>query len=87
MHHCVGGYADRHVEGKLAILFIRKVTDIATPYVTVEVNGSTVKQVQGKGNKPTWEQEPDHGDSFNQFISEWKSFIKKNKKPLVAAAV
>lgn len=84
MHHCVGGYADRHAEGKLAILFIRKVTDIATPYVTVEVNGSTVKQVQGKGNKPTWEQEPDHGDSFNQFISEWKSFIKKNNKPLCA---
>lgn len=84
MHHCVGGYADRHAEGKLAILFIRKVTDIATPYVTVEVNGSTVKQVQGMSNKPTWEKEADHGESFNQFLSEWKSFIKKNKKPLCA---
>ena len=84
MHHCVGGYADRHAEGKLAILFIRKVTDIATPYVTVEVNGSTVKQVQGLSNKPTWEKEADHGESFNQFLSEWKSFIKKNNKPLCA---
>lgn len=85
MHHCVGGYADRHAEGKLAILFIRKVTDIATPYVTVEVNGSTVIQVQGMSNKPTWEKEADHGDSFNQFLSEWKRYIKKNKKPLVIA--
>ncbi len=85
MHHCVGGYADRHVEGKLAILFIRKVSDIDTPYVTVEVNGSDVKQVQGKGNKPTWEKEADHGDSFNQFLADWKKYIKRKVKPFVTA--
>ena len=84
MHHCVGGYADRHAGGKLAILFIRKVTDLSTPYVTVEVQGSEVKQVQGMRNQPTWEKEPDRGESFNQFLSEWKKFIKKNKKPLCA---
>lgn len=87
MGHCVGGYADRHAEGKLAILFIRKVSDIDTPYVTVEVNGSNVKQVQGRGNKRTWEKEADHGDSFNQFLADWKKFIKRSNKPLVSAAV
>ena len=85
MHHCVGGYADRHAEGKLAILFIRKVSDMFTPYVTVEVNGSEVKQVQGMNNKPTWEKEPDHGESFNQFLADWKKYIKRKVKPLVTA--
>ena len=85
MHHCVGGYADRHAEGKLAILFIRKVSDMFTPYVTVEVNGSEVKQVQGMNNKPTWEKEPDHGESFNQFLADWKKYIKRKGKPLVTA--
>ena len=85
MHHCVGGYADRHAEGKLAILFIRKVSDISTPYVTVEVNGSEVKQVQGMGNKRTWEMEEDHGESFNKFLADWKKYIKRKVKPLVTA--
>ena len=85
MHHCVGGYADRHAEGKLAILFIRKVEAIAEPYATVEVHGSEVRQVQGKGNKPTWENEADKGKSFNQFLADWKKYIKRKQKPLVEA--
>ena len=84
MHHCVGGYADRHAEGKLAILFIRKVDALCEPYATVEVHDSVVWQVQGKNNKPTWEKEADHGESFKQFLNDWKKYIKRKVKPLVS---
>ena len=84
MHHCVGGYADRHAEGKLAILFIRKVEAINEPYATVEVHGTKVFQVQGMSNKPTWEKEEDKGKSFKQFLADWKKYIATPKKPLVA---
>lgn len=86
MHHCVGGYAERHADGKLAILFIRKACAINEPYATVEVHGSEVWQVQGMNNKPTWEKEEDKGKAFNTFLADWKKFIKKSK-PLAVAAV
>ncbi len=37
LHHCVGGYADRHFNGKLEILFLRKTTDIGKPLITMEL--------------------------------------------------
>ena len=77
MHHCVGGYAERHADGKLAILFIRKALAIDEPYATVEVHGSEVWQVQGMNNKPTWEKEEDKGKAFNTFLAHWKKFIKR----------
>jgi hypothetical protein len=84
MHHCVGGYADRHADGKLAILFIRRACAIDEPYATVEVHGSEVWQVQGMNNEPTWEKEEDDGKAFNTFLADWKKHIKKSKPVAVA---
>ena len=35
--HCVGGYAARHMEGKVDILFLRKSRKKGTPFITIEM--------------------------------------------------
>ena len=37
LHHCVGGYAARHMEGQVDILFLRKSRKKGTPYITIEM--------------------------------------------------
>lgn len=37
MHHCVGGYVEKIVEGNEYICFIHKTNNINKPYITYEV--------------------------------------------------
>lgn len=55
LHHCVGrmGYADRMSHGDTLILFVRKVEDKTTPYVTMEYNPKNNKIVQVYGDHDT----------------------------------
>ena len=48
LDHCVGGYADRHADGKTTILFLRTIGHPETPYYTIEV-GNSVNIVQCHG--------------------------------------
>lgn len=50
LHHCVGGYAKRHLEGVLTILFLRKADAPHTPYVTIEMQGNQLRQIHGRNN-------------------------------------
>ena len=51
LHHCVGGYAERHALGKLHIMFIRKKDKPEEPYYTMEVSvGGAIVQVRGSRN-------------------------------------
>ena len=50
LQHCVGGYASRHMDGKLTILFLRKVDEPDTPYITIEMQGNTMIQAHGLKN-------------------------------------
>ena len=74
-HICVGGYAERHADGKTTILFIRKVDKPNEPFYTVEVSkDNKVVQVRGKRNcAPTPEVE-----EFMKLFKEKK--LKVNKK-------
>ncbi|MDM5205346.1 PcfJ domain-containing protein [Cytobacillus kochii] len=51
--HCVGGYANRYAEGKIAILFIRKKEDPDTPFYTVELDlkANRITQCRGYDNE------------------------------------
>lgn len=71
LEHCVGGYAERHAAGKLAILFIRKQSALDTPYVTMEIRGKEIKQVHGYKNDSK-EPLPQH---VKDFVKEFKSYI------------
>lgn len=50
MHHCVGGYAGRHLEGKLTICFLRSVSEPDKSLYTIEMHGTRLQQVQGYHN-------------------------------------
>ena len=56
LRHCVGGYAARHLDGKIAILFLRRQEAPHTPYVTIEMNADNnparlnIRQIHGYRN-------------------------------------
>ena len=49
LHHCVASYAQRHADGKTAILFIRKENEPKTPFFTLEWSEAERKVVQNRG--------------------------------------
>ena len=48
--HCVGGYAERHAKGTTTILFLRSKAEPDKPYVTIEMDGCTIRQIHGYKN-------------------------------------
>lgn len=51
LHHCVGGYAERHMNGVTTILFLRRAEAPATPYITLEMDGNQLRQIHGYDNE------------------------------------
>ncbi len=51
MQHCVGGYAGRHMEGTLAILFLRLTAEPNKSLYTIEMHDKALTQVQGYNNR------------------------------------
>lgn len=79
LHHCVGGYAERHANSKLHILFIRRADKPDIPYYTVELSASgNIVQVRGLRNRPMTEEVRDFINNYKQYIAE--IFNKKEKK-------
>ena len=56
LRHCVGGYAERHVNGAVAILFLRMESAPGVPYVTIELSTENncrelrIRQIHGYRN-------------------------------------
>lgn len=76
LHHCVGGYAQRHSQGKTNIFFIRKKSDPDTPYYTIEV-ANTYHIVQCYGYKNNRMQaKPDEIKAFEQ---EYQNYLEELK--------
>lgn len=83
LKHCVGGYSDRHFNGKLTILFIRKKDNPDTPYVTMEVNGTRIVQVHGYKNdtvKPLSDEVKKFRDEFSRYIVDPDKYRKLKEK-------
>lgn len=51
LRHCVAGYADRHVEGKTTILFLRDRKRPGKPLATIEMRGNEIVQIHGYRNE------------------------------------
>lgn len=51
LQHCVGGYAARHAEGAVTILFLRDKAHPRTPLCTIEVSGDRLVQIHGFQNE------------------------------------
>lgn len=50
LHHCVGGYADRHAKGKCTIILIRRLEEPEVPFYTMELVGPEKRIIQVRGN-------------------------------------
>ena len=50
LHHCVGGYAKPHAEGKTTIFFIRHIETPDEPFYTLEYKNGRVAQNRGQRN-------------------------------------
>ncbi|MDE6730084.1 MAG: PcfJ domain-containing protein [Oscillospiraceae bacterium] len=70
LHHCVGGYAERHAEGKLHILFIRQAENPNVPFYTMEVTvDGKIKQVRGLRNS-------DPTPEVAEFVEKYKVYLQ-----------
>ena len=68
LHHCVGTYVSKVVNGESIILFLRKMEDPDTSFYTMELRDGKLAQIRGQNNAaPT----PD----VNQYITLYKRKI------------
>lgn len=86
LDHCVGGYAQRHIDGALSIMFLRKNDEPDKPFYTIEVtNEGKIRQCRGYANNVN-EPKP---DSIKRFEEEYQKHLDgvmaeraKRKKPI-----
>ena len=81
LHHCVGSYADRIIEGYSCICFIRKKENPEIPFFTMEIckDMDRVTQIHGLSNRHI---DPKRDVGLKDFLKVW---AKKNKLALPAA--
>ena len=84
LHHCGGGYAERHMSGAATILFLRKEKTPHRSYITIEMcgkQGNDIRQIHGYGNeqkagKKLASPQERHG----AFIDLWLAWLKAGSK-------
>lgn len=74
MRHCVGGYAARHLNGTLAILFLRDASAPDKSLYTIEMHGKSLTQVQGYNNRTPLTSEA------RAFFDCWLSWVQNGSK-------
>lgn len=90
-NHCVGNYAERHAEGKLHILFLRKIDEPHIPYYTMQVSvDGTIIQCRGyannvlsRGGKPKEKEIIEFEKRYQKYLR--KIFKKKQARKAKAA--
>ena len=84
LQHCVGGYADRHVQGKTVILFMRRKAAPDKPWITIEMNGTELKQIHGFRNEGLYSTEgrmaPDPREVYRAFLDPWLDWVAKGSR-------
>lgn len=73
LHHCVGGYASDHADGKTTIFFIRHIEKPNIPFFTLEYRNGKVNQNRGDHNCARTE-------DVIAFEAEWLNFISQLKE-------
>ena len=86
LHHCVGGYAARHVEGKTTILFLRKARRPERSFLTIEITESgrkkTIKQIHGFKNEnyTSKRRGTDPQIEYAWFLQPWMDWVNAGSK-------
>lgn len=76
LKHCVGGYAQRHMAGKLTILFLRSSSTPEASLYTIEMNGNTLKQIHGYMNEH-YKNAKDPRKEMAWLLDPWLLWLKK----------
>lgn len=84
LQHCVGGYADRHIDGAVTILFLRKESAPDKPFLTVEMNGDKLVQIHGYKNEGMYTTKgrfaPDPREVYKDFLDPWLDWVAKGSR-------
>lgn len=89
LHHCVGGYAARHIEGKTTILFIRKRRTPGRSFLTVELTEDkrgrwSIVQVHGYRNEGYASGEAKEAvrpsTRYKWFLDAWLGWVNAGSK-------
>jgi len=84
LQHCVGGYADRHIQGKTTILFMRKAKKPGVPWLTIEMNGNKLVQIHGFRNEGIHTTKgrfaPDPREEYRAFLDTWLDWLEKGNR-------
>ena len=77
-HHCVGGYAERHLDGVLTIMFLRKISEPDVPYYTIEIDSEyRIVQCRGYANNVERNGGTPKPQEIIEFEKEYSDFLKK----------
>ena len=78
LSHCVGGYADRHVNGKLSIMFLRRKDKPDEPYYTIEVgNNCEIVQCRGYENNVVSRGGEEKPEEIVQFEKAYQAHLRE----------
>ena len=94
LKHCVGGYAARHFNDKVTILFLRHKRKPDTPFVTIEIiprqkmtEKVSIRQIHGYQNEgylrrmaedQKYRHRPEY--KFKWFIDMWRAWVTAGSK-------
>lgn len=77
-HHCVCGYAERHLDGVLTIMFLRKINKPDVPYYTMEIDSEyRIVQCRGYANNVERNGGTPKPQEIVEFEKEYSDFLKK----------
>lgn len=83
LHHCVGAtdtYIERHNNKVSIIMFLRRVKEPNEPYITVEFNGTEVRQWYGRNDRKPDEEE------MQKWIDAWVSAVTQKQETAAVEA-
>lgn len=84
LKHCVGGYAPRHMDGSVTILFMRREKQPDKPFLTIEMQGNRLVQIHGYKNEGLYTAKgrfaPDPREVYREFLDTWLDWLKKGSR-------
>lgn len=87
LSHCVGGYAERHANGVLTIMLLRKRAEPNKPFYTIEVdNGGVIRQCYGDHNTPATAEIEAFRKRYQHYLTEVFKNEKRTERKLQQSA-
>lgn len=81
LKHCVGGYADRHINGQTTILLLRRRDRPHVPLTTIEIRGDKIIQVHGFRNElEPCDENPERisaQELYGIILDPWLKWVKR----------